>query len=103
VTFDEFQRETRRTYHPNRLKHILGLCGEAGEAAELIKKEEFHGVVMAAGKMAEELGDVLWYLAAVASDHGLDLSKIAQQNIEKLKARYPDGFVTGGGRREPVE
>ena len=70
----------------------LGLAGEAGEFANLIKKKTAHGHDIKNEELAEELGDVLWYLAEAATSCGLDLSEIAQNNVEKLKSRYPDGF-----------
>lgn len=100
LTLDDWQREMQRTYKPtNLLNHILGLCGEVGEVAELIKKDLYHSRPIPEGKMLDELGDVLWYLTALATDFDLNLSDIAQHNIDKLRARYPDGFVQGGGIR----
>lgn len=69
-----------------------GLTGEAGEVADLIKKHVFHGHELDRNKLAKELGDVLWYIAAFCKDLGLDMEQIAQGNIDKLKARYPEGF-----------
>jgi NTP pyrophosphatase (non-canonical NTP hydrolase) len=70
----------------------LGLTGEAGEFANMIKKLTAHGHDIPSEVLAEELGDVLWYVAEAASACGLDLGDIARQNIDKLKARYPQGF-----------
>lgn len=70
----------------------LGLAGEAGEFANLIKKESAHGHEITDHEYADELGDVLWYLAEAASACGLSLGDIATQNVEKLKKRYPEGF-----------
>jgi NTP pyrophosphatase (non-canonical NTP hydrolase) len=101
VTFSEYQEAMKRTYRPNRrLNHILGLCGEAGETADMIKKDEYHRVPYKREEMKKELGDVLWYLTALAEDEGLTLDEIAQGNVEKLQRRYPEGFVPGGGIRE---
>ena len=101
ITFDEYQSHGMlRTYKPGRLlNHILGLCGEAGEAADMIKKDTYHSVPYKREEMVKELGDVLWYLTALAEDHGLRLADIAEENMRKLKERYPDGFVHGGGIR----
>ena len=101
MTFAEYQEGMSRTYKPNRLlNHILGLLGESGEVAEIIKKSEYHGKPYTQDKMKDELGDVLWYLTALASDHGLTLEGIAEHNVAKLAARYPNGFVKGGGIRD---
>lgn len=70
----------------------LGIAGEAGEAADLIKKHLFQGHPLDREKLKAELGDVLWYVAGIATKAGLDLSGVAQGNIDKLRARYPDGF-----------
>lgn len=71
----------------------LGLAGEAGEFANLVKKLTAHGHKdIDAAILGDELGDVLWYLAEAATACGLDLGQIAQNNVEKLRQRYPDGF-----------
>lgn len=70
----------------------LGLTGEAGEVAEHIKKAVGHGHDLSVDDVKKELGDVLWYIAEVASIVNLSLDEIAQANIEKLRKRYPEGF-----------
>jgi len=77
----------------------LGLAGEAGEVADLIKKGVFHRHGIDRARLEEELGDTLWYLSALASTLGLDLSAIMHANIEKLKIRYPHGFSSQDSRR----
>ncbi len=67
----------------------LGLTGESGEAAELIKKHLFQGHELNSERLVEELGDVLWYIALTAEILGVGLEDIARKNIEKLKKRYP--------------
>lgn len=76
----------------------LGLNGEAGEVAEIIKKNECHGKPINREHLREELGDVLWYLTVLAEVNGLTLAEIAVENIHKLKARYPQGFVKRGNQ-----
>jgi NTP pyrophosphatase (non-canonical NTP hydrolase) len=76
----------------------LGLTGEAGEVAEIIKKNERHGKSINREHLREELGDVLWYLTVLAEMNGLTLAEIAVENINKLKARYPQGFVKRGNQ-----
>lgn len=101
LSIHEYQTQMMRTYKPNRLmNHILGLVGEAGEVAELIKKDQYHAKPYDRNTMKDELGDVLWYLTALANDHELSLAEIAERNIEKLQMRYPNGFVKGGGIRQ---
>ena len=71
---------------------VLGLCGETGEVADLVKKATFQGHILSHEKVAEELGDVAWYLAVTAHAVGYDLDTIFQMNVDKLMKRYPDGF-----------
>jgi NTP pyrophosphatase (non-canonical NTP hydrolase) len=105
MTFGEFQVASLRTSaspFPERerpMVQTLGLCGEAGEVAELVKKASWHGKPIDPDRLANELGDVLWYVSDLASHYGLSLSAIAEGNVEKLRRRYPDGFVVGGGQR----
>lgn len=75
----------------------LGLSGESGEIANKVKKvmrgdpgADFSGV-------PDELGDVLWYLAAIASDLGVSLEDVARENIEKLFDRRARGVIKGSG------
>ena len=71
---------------------LLGLCGESGECADYLKKHVFQGHDLDKLKLAEELGDVAWYIALTAYALEFDLGDILEMNIEKLKKRYPDGF-----------
>ena len=105
MTFQEFQRACERTHDApfpecERLPVMaLGLCGEAGEVADLVKKYMWHGKAFPDREIANELGDVLWYVSDIATSLGLTLEDIAAQNVEKLRRRYPDGFTVGGGIR----
>jgi len=75
----------------------LGLCGEAGELGNKIKKVVFHGHELtdeAKAEILEEIGDCLWYLASVCTMFGESLGVVAIDNIKKLAKRYPDGFST---------
>lgn len=74
------------------IQATLGLVGEAGEFANLIKKKYAHGHPIRLSELAVELGDIMWYLAEIASALGLSLVDIARANIQKLKRRYPQGF-----------
>ncbi|GGO94378.1 nucleoside triphosphate pyrophosphohydrolase family protein [Wenjunlia tyrosinilytica] len=95
---DRYQIETRRTAihglseRDDLLLGAIGLCGEAGEAAELVKKHAFHGEPLDREALAAELGDVLWYLAHLAGVLGISLHDVAAANVEKLRIRYPNGF-----------
>lgn len=70
----------------------MGLSGEAGEATDILKKVLFQGHMLDEEHVALELGDICWYLALAADAIGYDLETIMQMNIDKLKARYPNGF-----------
>lgn len=74
------------------LWNAIGLAGEAGEVADAIKKGVCHRHGIDKDALKKELGDVLWYVAGIATELGLDLGEIMKANIEKLKARYPEGF-----------
>lgn len=71
----------------------------AGRICDAVKKEEYHGRLADRMMMLKELGDVLWYVSALATDYGFTLENVATGNVEKLKTRYPEGFVKGGGVR----
>lgn len=72
--------------------NAMGLAGETGELVDHIKKGVFHEHGIDRDYLAKELGDVLWYVAALCTKLGLSLEDVMTQNIAKLKARYPDGF-----------
>lgn len=74
------------------LWNALGLAGEAGEVAEMVKKGILHQHGLDRDKMAKELGDCLWYIAALCTKLEIDMGDVMATNIEKLKVRYPDGF-----------
>lgn len=74
--------------------NAVGLAGEAGEVAETVKKGIFHRHGLDREKMVKELGDVLWYTAALCSVMGVDMGEVMQANIDKLRQRYPDGWST---------
>jgi NTP pyrophosphatase (non-canonical NTP hydrolase) len=66
----------------------LGLNGEAGEYAELVKKHLFHRKPLNPDDVISELGDVLWYLAVTSSVHGISLTQLANHNMNKLINRH---------------
>ena len=71
---------------------VMGLCGEAGETIDLVKKYLHQGHELNREKVIEELGDVCWYIAELATYLQIDFSDILDYNIEKLARRYPEGF-----------
>ena len=74
------------------LNGMMGLCGESGEAIDLLKKHLCHGHDLDKDKLILELGDIAWYLAVAAYALDISLEEVLKLNIEKLKKRYPDGF-----------
>ena len=76
------------------LNGVLGLCGEAGEVTDIVKKSVFHKHPVDIDTLIKELGDVMWYVAMCCHALNISLDDVMQGNIEKLKRRYPDGFST---------
>lgn len=72
---------------------LMGLSGEAGECIDILKKHLFQCHNLDCEHIARELGDVAWYLALSAYAMGYDLESILRMNIEKVQARYPNGFT----------
>lgn len=108
MTFEEYQKFCKTTaIYPDNTKLMypaLGLTGEAGEVANKIKKLVRDGVPkdpndLAAVKeqIAAEIGDVLWYCAALASDLDVSLGRVAKDNIDKLTSRKERGKIGGSG------
>lgn len=99
ITADDYQRAALRTAQADRLSAdelllngVMGLCGEAGECIDLVKKARFQGHELDRDKFLLELGDVAWYLAVAAHGAGFRLSEVFEANVDKLKKRYPNGF-----------
>ena len=74
------------------INSVMGLCGESGEAIDIVKKWLAQGHELDKERLAKELGDIAWYLAEAATALDMPLEQILQANIDKLKKRYPDGF-----------
>lgn len=91
--FTAYQEASARTMHGADLaNYALGLMGEAGEAVEVVKKHLYHGHPLDTAALSAELGDLLWYVAALATTAHLRLADIAEANRRKVQARYPTGF-----------
>jgi NTP pyrophosphatase (non-canonical NTP hydrolase) len=102
MTWSDYQREAARTggsdLRPeNRDKGLncaaMGLAGESGEVCDLVKKVQHHRQPLDETKLKKELGDVLWYIAHACNVMGWTMEDIARTNVEKLRARYPQGFT----------
>lgn len=100
MTFADYQTAAARTMNPKLtgnerlLDAAAGVAEEAGEVLAHVRKHVYQGRTLDKDKLAEELGDVLWCVAATATAAGLSLEKIASSNTEKLALRWPDGMPT---------
>ena len=100
MTINEYQRLAMTTLNPALdrrdvlINGVMGLCGEAGEAIDIVKKYLAQGHELDREKLIKELGDVAWYLAETAYALDVPLEDVLQRNIDKLRARYPEGFDT---------
>ena len=103
MNFNEYQKIARSTaVYPEEYKVVypaLGLCGEAGEVAEKVKKtvRGDSSLNEVQGNIAMELGDVLWYVAVLADDLGITLDQIAEWNVDKLQRRMKSNKIKGDG------
>ena len=106
---NDYQIQALKTLNPKLsereilINGVMGLCGESGEAIDLVKKYLAQGHELDREKLANELGDISWYLAETAYVIGYDLNTILNMNIEKLKKRYPRGFCVENSRKRDLE
>ena len=98
MTINEYQTLAMKTLNPALDKKdvlingVMGLCGESGEAIDIVKKWLAQGHALDREKLAKELGDIAGYLAETAYALDVPLEQILQGNIDKLAKRYPEGF-----------
>lgn len=98
MNINEYQKLAMRTLNPELNKKdvlingVMGLCGEAGEVIDIVKKHLAQGHELNREQLIKELGDVAWYLAETATALDVSLEEVLRKNIEKLERRYPDGF-----------
>ena len=98
MTINEYQELAMRTLNPALSKKdvlingVMGLCGESGEAIDIVKKHLAQGHELDRDSLIKELGDIAWYLAETAYALDVSLEDVMKMNIEKLAARYPQGF-----------
>lgn len=104
MTINEYQALAMTTLNRSLSKKdvlinsVMGLCGESGEAIDIVKKWMAHGHELDKDHLAKELGDIAWYLAEAATALDMELEDILQSNIEKLRKRYPEGFSSEKSR-----
>lgn len=98
MEINEYQQLAMRTLNKELDKKdvlingVMGLCGESGEAIDIVKKWLAHGHELDREHLIKELGDIAWYLAETTTALDISLEEVLSMNIEKLKKRYPDGF-----------
>ena len=98
MTINEYQQLAMTTLNKEMSKKdmlingVMGLCGESGEAIDIVKKHLAQGHELNREKLIKELGDIAWYLAEMATVLDIELEEVLVRNIEKLKKRYPEGF-----------
>ena len=95
---NEYQKLAMKTLNPKLdkkdvlINSVMGLCGESGEAIDIVKKWMAHGHELDREHLIKELGDIAWYLAEAATALDVTLEDVLQANIEKLKKRFPERF-----------
>ena len=100
MTIHDYQKLAMTTLNPALSKKdvlingVMGLCGESGEAIDIVKKWLAHGHELDKTHLIKELGDIAWYLAEAATALDVSLEEIFRANIDKLKKRYPEGFTS---------
>ena len=98
MTVNEYQKLAMTTLNPALsqkdvlINGVMGLCGESGEAIDIVKKHLAQGHDLDREALSKELGDIAWYLAETATALDVSLEEVFSRNIEKLNKRYPDGF-----------
>jgi NTP pyrophosphatase (non-canonical NTP hydrolase) len=107
LSLKAYQRAAMRTANPSCIdlsNAALGLCGEAGEFADCVKKHLHQGHPLDRDKLIREAGDVLWYVALACEVLGVTMEHVAERNIEKLKLRYEHGYAHAAsvGRKDSL-
>ena len=97
---NEYQKSAMKTLNPMLdkkdvlINSVLGLCGESGEAIDIVKKWLMQGHDLDKEHLIKELGDIAWYLAEAATALDVPLETVFQGNLDKLRRRFPNGFDT---------
>ena len=98
MELNEYQKLAMVTLNPTLRKKdvlingVMGLCGESGEAIDIVKKHLAQGHELDREGLIKELGDIAWYLAETAYALDVPLEEVFRRNLDKLKSRYPEGF-----------
>ena len=109
MNVNDYQKEAMTLLNPALtekdvlMNALMGLCGESGEAIDLMKKHLYQGHALDQEKLIKELGDIAWYLAEAATGLNIDLSEVLPRNLDKLHARYPQGFDTNRSQHREAE
>lgn len=102
---NEYQKAAMATLNPALdkkdvlINSVMGLCGESGEAIDIVKKWLMQGHELDREHLVRELGDVAWYLAEAATALDVPLEAVFQGNLDKLRQRFPNGFDTGASEK----
>ena len=100
MRINEYQEAAMATLNPALdkkdvlINSVMGLCGESGEAIDIVKKWLMQGHEVDKDHLIKELGDVAWYLAEAATALDVPLETVLQGNLDKLRQRFPNGFET---------
>ncbi len=98
---NDYQKAAMATLNPALdkkdvlINSVMGLCGESGEAIDIVKKWLMQGHELNKEHLVKELGDVAWYLAEAATALDIPLEAVFQGNLDNLRQRFPNGFDTG--------
>ena len=98
MELNEYQKLAMVTLNPALRKKdvlingVMGLCGESGEAIDIVKKHLAQGHELDREGLIKELGDIAWYLAETAYALDVPLEEVFRRNLDKLNSRYPEGF-----------
>ncbi len=98
MEISKYQKLALKTLNPKLegqdvlINGVMGLCGESGEAIDIVKKHLHQGHPLDKEHLKEELGDIAWYLATTSYALGYDLEEVLSDNIAKLQKRFPEGF-----------
>lgn len=113
MKYPEYQKESQRTFAYRRdplstkstdiLHCAIGASTETGELLDAFKKHIFYGKPLDLVNLGEEIADIMWYLSNLCRLTGLDMETLLQNNINKLKVRYPEKFTSEKAENRNLE